>query len=191
VRGLARFGAAYARTAVLGHKAPFAAQADPSEAHPLRRGALFALLVVDPIFLRKKLGMSRDAAAKTARQVAASVLARVRLDATRTLVDFATSSPSEIEEAASEALKVRVPREWAGVLPRPDARAPASFAGALLACRDRQEMRGRYDEDWFENPRALHFLREIDASPRPFALAREALAGAAGALAQSLEEVAG
>src|SRR5262249_36176617 len=125
------FGAAYARAAVL-EGPSFAAQSDPSDLHPMRRGALFGTLLVDPIFLRKKLDMSRDAAAKTTRRVAATLLAQVRLDATRTLVDFATSAPSEIEEATTDAFKVRVPREWAGVLPRPDPRASPSLAGVLL-----------------------------------------------------------
>jgi hypothetical protein len=189
-RGLARFGAAYARAAVL-RGASFAAQSDPSDAHPMRRGALFASLLFDPLFLRKKLGMSRDAAEKIARRVAASAVAQRRLDATRTLFDFATAAPSEIEEAASDAFKVRVPREWAGVLPRPDERASAALAGVLSAIRDRDELRARFDEDWFANPRALAFLREIDASPRPFRLPAVTLAGAADALARSFEEAAG
>jgi hypothetical protein len=189
-RGLARFGAAYARVAVL-QGGPFVLAADPSDAHPMRRGALFAALVLDPIFLRKKLGMSRDAAAQTARHVAKTALARARLDATRTLIDFALAGPSELEEAASDALKVRVPRELAGALPRPDARAPAALAGSLIATGDRDELRSRFDEDWFQNPRALSFLREVDASPRPFRLPKETLPGAADRLAQGLEEVAG
>jgi hypothetical protein len=60
-RALARFGAAYARAAVLGGGS-FVLAADPSDAHPLRRGALFGALLGDPIFLRKKIGLSRDAA---------------------------------------------------------------------------------------------------------------------------------
>jgi hypothetical protein len=189
-RALARFGAAYARVAVL-QGGSFVAAADPSDAHPLRRGALFASLVLDPIFLRKKLGMSREAADRIARHLAKPALARARLDAARTLVDFALAGPSEIEETASDALRVRVPREYAGVLPRPDARSAASLAGALLATADRDEMRSRFDEDWFVNPRALAFLRETDASPRPFRLPKEALAGAANHLALGLEAVAG
>jgi hypothetical protein len=189
-RGLARLGAAYARAAVV-QSGAFVVASDPSEAHPLRRGALFGALLLDPFFLRKKLGLSREAAAKAARHLAGSALARARLDATRALVDFASAKTSEVEEVASEALKVRVPGEYAGVLPRPDPRAPASLAGALAATRDRDDLRDRFDEDWFENPRAMSFLRETDASPHAFHWPADTLAGAADRLRKRLEEVAG
>jgi hypothetical protein len=185
-RGLARFGAAYARAAVLGG-GPFVLLGDPSDTHPMRRGALFASLLLDLPFLRKKVGLSREAAAETARALAATVLARARIDAAMTLVDFALASPSQIEEAASEALCVRVPRALGGVLPRPDARAPSRLAGMLLALGDRDELTNRFDEDWFVNPRAFLFLRESDASPRSSRLPKEALGGTGDRLAQSLE----
>jgi len=131
-RALARFGAAYARAAISTGR-PFVLASDPSDVHPMRRGALFGSLLVDAVFLRRKLGLSRDAASRAARSVAATVLASVRLDAVRTLVDFATTSASAIEEAASDALNVHVPASLAGLLPRPDGRAPSRLLGVLLA----------------------------------------------------------
>jgi hypothetical protein len=189
-RALARFGAAYARAAMLAGGA-FVIASDPSDAHPLRRGALFGSLVVDPVFLRKKLGLSREAAARTARHVARAMLARVRLDAARTSHDFALAVPSRIEEWASDALRVHVAPMLAGVVPRPNARAPAGLTGALLAHGDRETLRERFDEDWFQNPQAHSYLREIDAAPHPLRLPKELLAGTAVRLARSLEEAAG
>jgi hypothetical protein len=188
-RALARFGAAYARAAVLSGR-PFVLASDPSDLYPMRRGALFGSLLLDAIFLRRKLGLSREAASRTARSVAATVLASVRLDAVRTLVDVARTSASAIEEAASDALKVHVPANLAGLLPRPDARAPSRLLGVLLAEGDREDLRSRFDEDWFDNPRAFGFLRENDANPRPPSVPNEVFDGTAARLARTLEELA-
>src|SRR5262249_35627672 len=144
-----------------------------------------------PIFLRKRLGFSREAAAKTARALVPAVLAAMRLDAARTLVDFALASESEIEEASSVALGVRVAPELAGALPSPDERAPARLLGAFLAHDDRETMKSRFDEDWFNNPHALSFLREVDASPHPLRLPKDAVEGTAERAARTLEELAG
>jgi hypothetical protein len=167
----------------------FPVASDASEVHPMRRGALFAALLLDPVFLRKKLGMSREAAATTARRLAVTALARVRLDAVRTAIDFALAEPLTIEESASDALQVRVPRTLAGLIPRPSTRAPAELVGALLAAGDRETMRDQFDEDWFENPRALASLREVDAT-RPPSHVNDALDGAASRLAAGLEHAA-
>jgi hypothetical protein len=189
-RALARFGAAYARAAVAGGRT-FVMASDPSELHPYRRGALFAGLLLDPFFLRKKLGMSRDAAESTSRTLAKTALADLRLAATRTLVDFARASPSDLEETSSEALQVRVPLELAGVLPRPSPRAPAHVTAALLAHVDAESMRSQFDEDWFANPHALLYLRDVDASPRPLRIAKETLDGSAAKLVKHLEAMVG
>jgi hypothetical protein len=189
-RALARFGAAYARaTAPSG--APFVLARDATEAHPMRRGALFGSLVIDRIFLQKQVGLSREASQTAGRALAATLLAAARLDAMRSLVDFATASANEVHEATCEALKVRILPGLAGVLPRPSASAPFRLAASLLANDDRETLRSRYDEDWFKNPRALLFLRETDAVIRPAPLPKEALEGGAERLARAFEALAG
>jgi hypothetical protein len=187
-RGLARFGAAYARASVVGG-GPFVLASDASDMHPMRRGALFGTLALDAIFLRRRLGFSRESAERTARSLGASALARMRLDAVETLVDFARSTPSAIEEATSDALKVHVPANLAGLLPRPSRRACSRLLGALLAEADREELCSRFDEDWFDNPRALAFLRENDAAPRPLQVPNEAIEGSAERLAKGVEDL--
>ncbi len=188
-RALARFGAAYARAAP-SSGSPFVLSHDPSDGVALRRGALAAALLVNPVFLRKRIALSREAARGTARALAATWLADVRLAAVRSRVDVALASPVEAQEAAEEALHVRVPVHLSGVVPRPDPRAPVRLAAALGACRDAVELRDRYDEDWFENPRALSWLREIDDAARPRRWPKGALEGWSKALARSLEELA-
>jgi len=186
-RALARFGAAYARAASSGSR--FVLTHDPSDGLALRRGALFASLIADPVFARERMGLSRDAARDTARALAATWLADVRLAAVRARVDFALAAPAMLEEAVEDALKVRVPRHLAGILPRPDPRAPLRLAAALLACRDAIDLRDRYDQDWFKNPRALLFLREKDAVTRPSRLPKGTLEKSSELLARLLEEL--
>ena len=191
VRGLARFGAAYARSAVV-QSGAFVVANDPSDAHALRRGALFASLLLDPVFLRKKMGLSREAAAKTARHLAC---ARARPRAARgdaNALDFATAAPGEFEEAASDALKVRVPQRVRRRAPSPRPARPCSAGRRARSlptiARTCEATSTRIGST---NPRAMSFLRETDASPRPFHLPAEGLRGAADRLAKNLEEVAG
>jgi hypothetical protein len=186
-RSLARFGAAYARAAasrtemfVIGH--------DPTDAHPLRRGALFASLLVDPLYLRRQLGFSRPAAEKAARALAGTLLAEARLCAARTTVDIALCAASEIHELMEHALKIRVSPELSGVLPRACRQAPLRFASMLLAGDDREMLRAEFDEDWFRNPRALFFLRERDEAYRFARQPKEILEGAAERLGRSVEQ---
>ncbi len=190
VRSLARFGAAYARSSVQGG-VPFVFASDASDAHPMRRGALFAWLALDSIFLRKKLGLSREAADKVARAIGVTTLARLRLDACGVLVDFARARPSDLDEVLGNALQVRVPSGVAGVLPRPDVRAAAHFFGALFAVGDRESLRDGFDEDWFQNPQGLSFLREQDATLRSPRVAAEETKGRAEILGRALEAIAG
>jgi hypothetical protein len=185
-RALARFGAAYARSAVLG-AAPFAAMSDPSDVHPFRRGALFASLAADPVFLRKNIGLSRDAARATSRALTSTFLAALRLGAVGTTVDVGDASPAALGEAIEDALRVPIPFELSGVFPRPSMKARERFVASLLAFTDATELKSRFDDDWFRNPRGLLFLRELDAAPRPSKLPAETLRGTAAKLAQALE----
>jgi hypothetical protein len=189
-RALARLGAAYARSAVIG-SAPFVISSDPSDLHPLRRGALFAGLVADRVFLQKNLGFSRDAAASTARALAATFLAELRVAAATSLLDVARVSRGAVAEAFEDALKVPIAPELMGAFPRLSARASVRFAASLLARADTSLLCGEFDDDWFRNPRGLHALRELDAAPRPAKLPAESLRGTAELLAQALEAMSG
>jgi hypothetical protein len=189
-RSLARFGAAYARAAA-SRKEMFVVSHDPTDAHSLRRGALFASLLADPLYLRRQLGFSRPAAEKAARTLAGTLLAEARLEAVRTTADIALATASEIHELMEHALKTRVCPELSGVLPRPCRHAPLRFAAMLLANEDRELLRGEFDEDWFRNPRALFFLRERDEAFRFARQPKEVIEGAAERLAKALEQSSG
>lgn len=162
-RALARFGKAYAEAAAP-REAPFVLAHDPVELHPLRRGALFASLLADPVFLRRVLGSSRDEARDSSRSVARSFLLTARLTAARALIVDARTSPAMVEETYTRALGAHWPRSLAHVLPRSSPRALVELVAALLANRDRDELVHRFDEDWFRNPKGLRHLREEDGT---------------------------
>lgn len=188
-RALARFGAAYARSAVLG-RAPFVISADASDAHPLRRGALFAALASNTLFLRRHIGLSRDDARQAARRLALTFLAALRLDAARATLDVTLVSPGVFAESMERVFCVPVPAPLAGILPRIEGRSRERFGASLLALKDEDELSSSFDEDWFRNPRGLHSLREVDAAPRPASVTGEMLKGQAERLAQKLELLA-
>ncbi len=188
-RALCRFGSAYARAAAP-RQAAFALAQDPTLLHPYRRGALFGSLLADPAFLKSRLGFSRDAARAVAHAVAISFLGAARLEAERTLVDFATASATDIEGSLEEAFRVPYPRPLARVLPKPCRQAPVRLAAMLLAARDRRELVEEFDEDWFRNPKALSHLRDLDSLPPRTQFDEAAFTEAAAQWSSAITELA-
>jgi hypothetical protein len=186
VRRLSAFGAAYARAAAP-RAAPFVIGHDATETHPRRRGALFAMLLLDRTFLVRMLGFSRGAARGAAKTIATALLASIRLEAARTLLDPATAPPREVSEAMEEALLCPMPAALAAVFPRPCREADVRLVACVLASSDEHSMIERFDEDWFRNPRGLVHLRERDAEPPPLAIDEGGLESAAARLRARLE----
>jgi hypothetical protein len=115
------------------------------------------------------------------------LLARTRLDAARSVDDFALAKAADTQEAMEGAWRVPISSRLSGVLPRPCDRAGLDLVASLLANDDRERLRAEFDEDWFRNPHALLYLRETDAAPFPLTVPKEALIGSADRLARSLE----
>jgi hypothetical protein len=189
MRGLARFGAACARAAC-DNAGPFVLSNDATDTHALRRGALFAMLLTDPVFLTKKVGLSKTESMSVARSLGCTLLGAVRLQAVRCNVDISRLSPAEIADAIHEAWRVPAAPWLSGVLPRACHQAPTRLAAVLLAARDRDAMVDEFDEDWFDNPRAAQWMRGQDAAPRCAAIADDELSGSARLLAGRIEEIA-
>jgi hypothetical protein len=66
----------------------------------------------------------------------------------------------------SRALGADLAPELAGVLPRFRPTAASRLAGALAAASRARSLVEEHDEDWFDNPRAMRALREIDPTER-------------------------
>jgi len=79
-------------------------------------------------------------------------------------------SPEEMMErhvwGTARALCASVPEETLGVVPRYDPEAQARLCGALRAAMLQRELVERFDDDWFDNPRAHEFLVSIDRTER-------------------------
>ena len=188
-RAMCRFGAAYARAAAP-KEIPFVVAHDATLLHPYRRGALFGSLIADPVFLKARLGFSRDTSRTVARSLASTFLGAARLEASRSIIDFATAPAADIEGVLEAAFFVPYPRALAGVLPKPRSGAPVRLAALLLAAADRESLVQQYDEDWFRNPRALAHLRELDAVAPPAQLDEGTLTSANGCFANWLGNLA-
>jgi hypothetical protein len=187
-RALAALGAEHARVDV-GTGAPFCLCRDPDDSLHHARAALFASLVAEPAFHRRKLGLGAPRAVGEARKVARASLVWVRLAAARALA-WQTLSSSEswsnrastIAELFERALGGPLPRDLVGVLPRLGFDAGTALIGVVLAPVARESLRERFDEDWFDNPRAHEALRHENQST---SLARAVDAAAVDAGAQA------
>lgn len=156
---------------------PFALARDPypTEAHVL--GGALAIAVADRVFAKRKLGLPSRSADAHARVLARVLFVTLR----RTAADFVNGTRESTAADAIEALSARVfgrplPAAlgacWsygglAATSRNPDAvRAlPARLIGAVRSYELVRTLIGRFDEDWFDNPRAGMHLSSICAGP--------------------------
>ena len=166
-RALARFGAAFAEADVP-RAAPFVLARPPFDLRRARRAALFGALPADPTFGVRALGLGRARARAQAEDVARALLFSLRLDAARVLFRGTVTLShrarrDRFEELTARALGAAIPGVLAFVVPALGPQDPTRLAGALLALSDRRALIERFDEDWFQNPRAALALREEHA----------------------------
>jgi hypothetical protein len=159
---------------------PFALR-HPSAASVARgAGGLLSLRFAEPRFLRKRREQSARAAGEIARLAAAFALADSRLAAAAVLA-------RDLEpERALEAAQPLCERALGGPVPPGCAlfllvriSAGSAFRGKLWAPALAYAMRERFDEDWYENPRAAEPLRGAFARAGDFSV--EAFAEELGA----------
>jgi len=166
-RGLAAFGAAVAHVD-RPQNTPFTIARDPFDTLPDERAALFAGLVLEPSFHRRRLGLGRDRARAQVRVLARAALVWLRLSMVAWRAWELASKPGgarEAEELAERWLEVDVPRGLGRVLPAARADAARGLVGVLLGARARERLRENFDEDWFEHPRAIEALRHEHHRP--------------------------
>ena len=164
-RSLARLGARWA-DASASRSLPLPLAHAPSELPRRTLGALFAGLVRSAPFLVRVLGLSRSDAERAARAMAKVSLFAWRLSAARLLLrePALAGDARGVREAAdthvARALLAPFPTELALVAPRLTETDPARFVAFGEAARLAGELRDRWDEDWFRNPRAVITLRD-------------------------------
>jgi hypothetical protein len=168
LRALARLGAAWvdgaARTDL-----PFVIAHDPYGLKRRHVGAIFAVLPLVPSFAQRAMGVGKSKWQTQLRHLRRAVLLESRAAAMRVLVRPAAFAGERAHFEAyqgfgEEALGFAPPRECAGALFRPHDDDSQRFMGLLLAASTHADLRERYDEDWYRNPRAIEELRALGAA---------------------------
>jgi hypothetical protein len=171
-RALARLGSAFV-DASAPRDQPFAIRHDPYGLERRRTGALFALLLVNREFLRRRLGASRSTSERARRALCVCFLIESRLAALRVLMRRAAHQGGralrECFDAESQrAIRVSLPGHAAGVLVRLHDDDLQRFCGLFLGALRAHQLLTTHDEDWFRNPRAVDQLRsEAGLPPHP------------------------
>ena len=157
---LHRFGVAL-RRASAGRGVPFALRDRVRFVDAHRHGALFASLLVSEPFQRRALGVGSQVAEAQARTVGIALLFSARRLAARFLVTRGRAFDELSERIFGEAL----PAALAGAVLRPHDDDDALGAALLTTVPLADELRDRFDEDWFRSPRAFEHLRSRSTVP--------------------------
>jgi hypothetical protein len=160
------------RHAMTSRALPFTVSRDPypNEAHMF--GGALAIAVTDRVFARRRLGLPARQADAHERTLARVLFLTLRTSA----AVLALGVPAQPETSWIEELGARVfgaplagevGAAWAngGFSGASRVDAPARFVGAVRAFGLVQRLKERFDEDWFDNPRASAHLASIGVGP--------------------------
>jgi len=146
-------------------------------------GVLFAQLLGDRAYLRRTRGFSEADADRFGRAAGASLCLLSRVRAATLLARAASSERSSLAEdgatALERALGVPVPPEVALLVVGTPAAFGPRHRATVMGLAVAWQLRERFDEDWFSNPRAAEPLRA--AASRGGRLSIEAFAEELGA----------
>lgn len=154
------------RTAGTAKSLPFVLARDPYPRDAYRFGSLLATAVADPIFQKKRLGISARVAAAQSRLLRETLLHETRFHAMR----FLLAQPENVDAVTFEELSARVfgaplsaPLRYAW--PEPRICELARLDAVLLTHGFARDLVERFDEDWFVNPKTGAHLAAIAAGP--------------------------
>ena len=164
LRAFRVFGESWADASLVRAK-PFIGWRDPRQLAERTRGWLLVLLALNPEFMRRRQGLSRDRAREQRRILATSVLLALRWAALRVLLRAARprsqSFSQEYAVLSERALGFPLPNDLSVVLPRMWTDGASRFLAPFLAIGRDSELTERFDLDWFWNPRCASELREV------------------------------
>jgi hypothetical protein len=175
-----------------------AATARPPHRREARFGEALAWvlgsLVLEPRWLAERADVERRQAADVVRDLALRRLFALRADAAALRIATEVErglSGARWREGYRDALSAATGAVWEGARASRDADAPrlaARIGGAASGEALRAELRERFDEDWWRNPRtAAHLAAHLAAGRLPETELPPSAAGAARALAAKLE----
>lgn len=193
VRAFAAVGRGWARAA-RSRSLPLPLAVTPHRLEEHLLGALFASIFRTDPFLGSGLGLARRERERAARQLATVALHDLlrRALATALLPALLDDRPRDAEttweELARWVMGTPVAPRLVAVLPRVEGDAPTRLAALGLGAALADELRERFDEDFFRNPRAVEELRHRLAASPPLTADPEAVARGLDRLVQDLSE---
>ncbi len=165
------FGAASFARALRAFGEAFAAAARPAGPFALRQpvrsvrartiGCAIGGLPAIRAFYKRRMGLSPGTCRDQARALSAVALLQVRHLVARTLHDGSRASQ---EELTARALGPEVPPAAAAMLLRPRDADADTLRAVVATLPLLDALRDRFDEDWFDNPRAPAYLRTLAAT---------------------------
>jgi len=166
-RGLMAFGVAYRTAAAAASSLPFAIAAHPTFADAERFGFAFGALPTLGAYQRRGLGLGARVAAKQARDLARTALLHARSVAAASLLarDAARPDRARFQELTHDVWGGGVPGALGGAFPRARGEVHARLTALLTTLPLLDELRDRFDEDWFQNPHAWRALRARASGP--------------------------
>jgi hypothetical protein len=190
-RALATFGFAVASSSAP-PSAAFALSHEAASVSSHRLAFVFASLAQDAAWQARVLGVGARTARAQARVLARTALLDARLHAARLLLgDDAAFAPRDLfDELGVRLYGARVAPELAGAWPAPRDDEPGRFVALLGAPSLADDLRARFDADWYRNPRAWRELR-APTSSTPTPVEPQALDAQADALARAFAEALG
>lgn len=145
---------------------PFVLARDPYPRDAYRFGSLLAAAVADPIFQKKRLGITARVAAAQSRTLRESLLYETRLHAMRFLLAVPENvDPGSFEELSARVFGAPLPPSLRFAWPEPRICELARLDAVLLADTFAKDLVDRFDEDWFLNPKTGAHLAAIAAGP--------------------------
>jgi hypothetical protein len=171
LRGARAWGSAL-RLSGVARSLPYALARDPYPTEAFVVGDAFAMTLASPVFAKRKLGLPVRMASSHARALRRVLFAELR----RLAADVLFGARHAVEDDLAEELTTRL---YGRALPTLLARAfacggfagkarivaPARLVSALRAFAFVGSLVERFDEDWFDNPRAGLFLATIGSGP--------------------------
>ena len=195
LRAAAGWGAAL-RVSSIARSLPFALARDPYPTEAFLVGDALALAVAGAPFAKRKLGLSARSADAHARALFRVVFRALRMQAAELLAEMPESARTdELEELSARVFGAPLPSDlaiaWAcgGFSGRRRIDAPARLLAGVRAHAFARDLVDRYDEDWFDNPRAGTHLASMGAGP--IWNGELPAEGAPLALAKAFEEILG
>ncbi|OJY15939.1 MAG: hypothetical protein BGO98_25135 [Myxococcales bacterium 68-20] len=195
LRAASRWGAAL-RLGAVARSLPFALARDPYPVEAFVLGGALAVAVSDRVFAKRKLGLPARSADAHARALTRVLFVTLRTTAAMFVAGMRDSvRGDELEELTARVFGAPLPSDLAvawsfgGFAGNARIDLPARLVAAVRTHGVVRDLVDRFDEDWFDNPRAGAHFASIGAGPVWQGEVPEP--GAARAAARSFEEALG